>query len=412
MSDTRALSQTQARALHLAAQGLLLRPRRRARKADVLAAIVRMQLLQIDSIHVVARSPYLVLFSRVGAFAPQWLDELLAQRAIFEVWAHEACFAPIEDYVLHHSAPERRAHHWAMRNALKHRHEINQLLAHVRSRGPVKASDFERAAGSSNGWWEWKQEKIWLESAFALGELMVARRENFQRVYDLAERVIGAVRSDWNSTRLTQAQAWRATVLKSVHALGITQARWIADYYRSRPRLRDADLDGLVAEGILLRVRVKGWDVPGYVHCDLAPLLAQAEAGRLRATHATLLSPFDPMVWDRERARELFGFDYTLECYTPEAKRRYGYFVLPILTRGRLVGRLDAKAHRRQGVFEVKALYLEEGVVANEVLAADVARAIDDCARWHGTPTVELGRCRPAGFTKPLRAELTALQLD
>ena len=141
-----------------------------------------------------------------------------------------------------------------------------------------------------------------------------------------------------------------------------------------------------------------------------APQLAQAAAGRLRATHSTLLSPFDPVVWDRARASELFGFDYTLECYTPEPKRRYGYFVLPILVRGRLVGRLDAKAHRRDGVFEVKALYLEDGVVPDEALTADIARAIDDCARWHGTPKVELVRCRPAAFAKPLKAGLAALR--
>lgn len=410
------LAPAQARALHLAAQGLAARPRARARKSDLLAAIARMQLLQIDTIHVVARSPYLVLFSRVGAYPADWLDELLAQRAIFETWAHEACFAPVGDYTLLRSAIEHREHHWAIRNA-RHRHaehgaEIAQLLAHVRERGAVKAADFEREAGSGNGggWWQWKNEKVWLEAAFALGELMVSRRENFHRVYDLAERVIGQVQPDWSSAVVPTALARRELLLKSVRALGITQARWIADYYRLRPRLRDADLDDLVEEGALLRVDVRGWAAPGYVHPELAPQLARAAAGRLRPTHATLLSPFDPVVWDRERASEFFGFDYTLECYTPEPKRRYGYFVLPILVGGRLVGRLDAKAHRREGVFEVKALYLEEGIVADEALAQSVARAIDDCARWHAMPRVTLGRCRPAAFARLLKTQLAAMR--
>jgi uncharacterized protein YcaQ len=413
-SPIASLSLTQARALHLHAQGLLTRPRKRATRTDVLAAIARMQLLQIDTIHVVARSPYLVLFSRLGGYPAQWLEELLAQRAIFEVWAHEACFAPMDDYLLHRNALEQRAHHWAIRNARQHRQnsgeQIDRLLAHIRELGPVKSSDFEREErGSGGGWWGWKDEKRWLETGFALGELMVARRENFHRVYDLSERVAGVAVPDWNTSLLDATQVRRETVLKSVKALGITQARWVADYYRTKPRLRDADLDGFVDEGVLRRVAVKGWNAPGYVHADHAAALAQAAAGRLRASHSTLLSPFDPVVWDRERASELFDFDYTLECYTPEPKRRYGYFVLPILVRGRLVGRLDAKAHRAQGVFEVKALYLEEGVEGDDALAADIARAIDDCARWHQMLTVKLTRCRPAAFAKPLRSALAAL---
>lgn len=404
------LGLVQARALHLHAQGLLARPRKRPAQADLLAAIARMQLLQIDTIHVVARSPYLVLFSRLGGYPARWLEELLAQRAIFETWAHEACFAPMDDYLLHRNALPQRSHHWAIRNAQRHRQasgeQIDRLLAHIRELGPVKSSDFEREASSGGGWWGWKNEKRWLEAGFALGELMVARRENFHRVYDLSERVAGLAVPGWDSTPIDPAQVRRQTLLKSVKALGIAQARWIADYYRTRPRLRDADLDPYVEEGVLARVAVKGWQAPGYVHHDHAAALAQAAAGRLRASHSTLLSPFDPVVWDRERASELFGFDYTLECYTPEPKRRYGYFVLPILVRGRLVGRLDAKAHRAQGVFEVKALYLQEDVAPDEALAVEIARAIDDCARWHETPLVKLGRCRPAGFGKLLKAAL------
>jgi len=140
------------------------------------------------------------------------------------------------------------------------------------------------------------------------------------------------------------------------------------------------------------------------VHRDHADLLDKALRGRLRATHTTLLSPFDPLVWDRARVRAMFDFDYTIECYTPAARRRFGYFVLPILHRGRLVGRLDAKAHRSDGVFEIKAMFLESGVEPEPSLVEALAMAIAGTARWHETPQIRLGCSQPAGLAKALRA--------
>ncbi|HZP65043.1 MAG TPA: crosslink repair DNA glycosylase YcaQ family protein [Rudaea sp.] len=404
------LSLQQARNLHLAAQGLLSPPRARATRARVLAAIERMRLLQIDTIHVVARSPYLVLFSRLGEYEPRWLDELLARGRIFECWAHEACFAPIDDYALHTARRIDRAGHWAHKRAdrmhREHRAGMDRLLAHIREHGSVKSAHFERAdtAAGGGGWWGWKDEKRWLEALFALGELMIARRENFQRVYDLSERVLAHAGID--PAALPRVDAARACTLDAVRALGVTQARWIADYFRTGRKHKDAELDALVAEGALLRVPVRGWEVPAYVHPDHAPLLERARRNALRASHATLLSPFDPVVWDRARASVMFDFDYTIECYTPAPKRRYGYFVLPILVGGRLVGRLDAKAHRAEGRFEVKALFLEPEVEPSPALAAEIAGAIQRCADWHRTPRVTIRRSDPASFAKTLRAAL------
>ncbi len=412
MAQRTSLSLRQAQLLQLAAQGLLVPARAPARKADVLAAIARMRLLQIDTIHVVARSPWLVLYSRLGAYPAQWLDELLAAGALFECWAHEACFAPITDYALHaaHAREAARQRHWAMRHATRMQREqagaMQALLAHVREHGAVRAADFtSRGAGS---WWGWKHEKRVLEALFASGELMVARREGFQRVYDLRERVLARARLQHAfDERLPDADTLRRRlVLGAVKALGIAQARWMDDYFRSGARPCAAELSEWVTQGRLLQVQVAGWDVPAYVHADHAGLLARARRGALRASHTCLLSPFDPLVWDRERAATLFGFDYRLECYTPAPQRRHGYFVLPILHRGRLVGRLDAKAHRREGVFEVRALYLEDGVAPSAALAADLARTLLDCARWHGTPTLQLARCHARGLAAPLRAAL------
>jgi uncharacterized protein YcaQ len=398
----------QARNLHLAAQDLLKAPRARATKARVLAAIRRMRLLQIDTIHVVARSPYLVLFSRLGAYEPRWLDELLAKGAIFECWAHEACFAPIDDYALHAMQGDARVNHWAHKSAQRmqrdHRQAMDRLLVHIREQGAVKASDFERKQKGGAGWWGWKDEKRWLEACFARGELMIARRENFQRVYDLTERVLATAKVD--VAALKPADLPREFIVGAVRALGLTQARWIADYFRTGKKYKDGEMDYFVDAGELVRVPVRDWDVPGYIHRDHLPLLLRAQRGTLRATHTTLLSPFDPVVWDRARASALFGFDYTIECYTPGPKRRYGYFVLPILYRGRLIGRLDAKAHRAEGMFEVKALFLEPAVKVTEALIDEVAAAIRACATWHGTPRLVVRRSEPAAFGKSIRNAL------
>jgi len=233
----------------------------------------------------------------------------------------------------------------------------------------------------------------------------VARRDNFQRVYDLAENVLARLDPPFDPAFAPSAAEQRERfILDGVRALGVTPAAWIADYFRLKPKVGDRELAPLVASGELLKVPVAGWNVPGYVHRDHADALDKALAGRLRATRTALLSPFDPLVWDRARALAMFDFEYTIECYTPAPKRRYGYYVLPILHRGRLVGRLDAKAHRGSGVFEVKALFLEPAVSPEPALAHAVAGAIAETARWHGTPEIQLGRTRPAGLARLLRA--------
>ena len=385
-----------ARTLHLAAQGLLTPLRRKATKADVIDAIRRMAQLQIDTIHVVARSPYLVLFSRLGAYTPQWLDEHLAEGKLFEYWSHEACLLPIEDYgLLRHRMLDPSGMGWkyAAEWHKKYRKEIDQLLKQIRANGPVRSADFVREAGKSNGWWDWKPEKRHLEVLFAIGELMVAERRNFHRVYDLTERVL----PDWNDKRdLQPAAAVEPELLRrSCRALGVVRADWVADYYRLPRRPYVEPLHALADQGELVPVRVEGWKQDTYVHQEFAPLIDDAASGKLTSTVTTLLSPFDPVVWDRKRAAALFDFDYVIECYTPAAKRKYGYFVLPILNRGKLIGRADAKAHRTSGIFELKALHLEPGVRVSGRLAADLRRAIQRCADWHGTPEVQITSAPP-----------------
>lgn len=390
------------RMLLLAVQGLDRPPEHTATQDDVLATIRRMQALQIDTIHVVARSPYLVLWSRLGAYEPRWLTDLLADRAIFEYWSHEACFLPIEDYPVYRSlmlAGKTRSNAYARRWLHENEAIAAALIDHIRANGPVRSSDFARTDGETSGWWNWKVEKMALEMLFIVGDLMIDRRESFQRVYDLRERVL----PEWDDSRKPDVEAAQRTLtLAAAQALGAAPARWLADYFRTSKAETARIAAALAAEGALTTARVEGWRDPVYIHPDNLPLAWAAAEGALRSTVTTLLSPFDPVVWDRRRALELFGFDYRIECYTPASKRRYGYFTLPILHRGALVGRLDPKAHRKDGIFEVKALYLEPGVVSDDELATDLAVTLRSCAAWHGTPEVVVRFCDPPGFGESL----------
>ncbi len=391
--------------------GLLTPPKRRAKKADVLATIRSMNVLQIDTIHVVARSPYLVLWSRLGDYSPRWLDELLTEGALFEYWSHAACFLPIEDYpnyrrqMLHLEAAGSESSALSLANEP---HAHLELVEHVREYGPVRATDFDHVDGrKGSGWWDWKPDKRRLETLFTAGELMVKRRQNFHRVYDVRDRVLPPHLLD--DDRVPNREAVdREWTLAAVKAMGLAPARWIGDYFRHAGKAPRPHPDSLVETGELLRMRVVDWPWPAYVHPDHASLLKAAQSNSLRPTYCTLLSPFDPLVWDRERALRMFDFDYRIECYTPEAKRKFGYFALPILVRGTLVGRVDAKAHRADEIFEVRALHLEAGVAPTESLANDLAVALNRCAKWHQTPTVEVLQTAPAKILPLLRKALAA----
>jgi hypothetical protein len=380
------LSLPAARLVHLAAQGLLSPPPAASAKPDVLSAIRRMQLLQIDTINVVARSPYLVLFSRLGAYDPAWLDELLAERSLFEQWAHAACFIPIEDYPLIRRLMIDKTRAKYLENWIEKPLPGSEVvIEHIRANGAVRSADFKSSKKSPGGWWNWKFEKDALEYWFARGVLMIARREKFQRVYDLREQIY----PEWDDSLTPQREEVnRALILKSVTALGIARREWVADYYRLPKKLVTGLLPALIEDGSLLEVSVESWNQPALTTPQGQTLIQAAMAGELVANHTTLLSPFDPVVWDRERARQLFNFDFMIQAYTPSAKRQYGYFPLPILHNGALIGRLDAKSHRKEGMFEVRGLYLENGIGFSAGIAYDLAGALKRCAEWHRTPTV------------------------
>ena len=401
------LSIASARALHLAAQGLLTPPNKTASKDDVLNAIRQMAALQIDTINVVARSPYLVLWSRLGDYQNSWLDELLAEGKIFEYWSHEACFLPIEDYGLYRHqmiSPQGLGWKYNQKWLKENANQVEKIRQHIHKNGASRSADFERTDGKSGGWWEWKPEKRALEVLFTMGEVMVARRHNFQRIYDLRERVHPKWKDTHDLKKPMQCQSQQ--VLQAVKSLGIAKASWVADYFRMGKLDASIHPATLAQQGHLLIVKVDGWEQEAYVHPCHAEVLQIAIDGKLKPTATRILSPFDPVVWDRKRAAELFNFDYKLECYTPAAKRKYGYFTLPILRRGTIVGRMDAKAHRKDGVLEIKSLHLEENTRLSQALINDIAKAIRSFAEWHQTPEIRLPSSKSTELFNMLRAAL------
>jgi uncharacterized protein len=383
---TKRISLQAARALMLQSLGLYQKPQRKAQKTDVLAAIRGMGVLQIDTIHVVARSPYLVLWSRLGDYDPHWLDELLAEGALFEYWGHAASFLPSEDYPLFRRRMlDTPFSWWDSRQWLEENRELaDSILARIRSEGAVRSADFEGGKKPPGGWWNWKMEKLALEHLFWTGELMIARREKFQRVYDLRERVVPG----WDDARTPScSEVDRTLTLRTIALLGIALPGWVWDYYRLGKREMPAILRGLLKEGALVEVEVEGWTAPALVHADQLDRLESAESLEPRGTW--LLSPFDPLVWDRRRLKELFNFDFQLECYLPAGKRKFGYYLLPVLHNGALVARMDVKAHRAEGVFEVRGLFLEQGVAIDDDLVSGLRQVLKACAAWHGTPQVK-----------------------
>ena len=348
--------------------GLLEASKKIATKSDVVKAIRAMHVLQIDTISVVARSPYLVLFSRLGYYPPRWLDESLAEGKLFEYWSHAACFLPIEDYPLYRAQQLNMERHGF--NRAPARIEADpvghlNLLDHVHENGEVRATDFEHEGGrKGNGWWDWKPDKLRLETLFTAGEIMVARRDNFHRVYDVRERVLPKhFRREIDLP--TREQMHRTFSLKAVKAMGITQARWMGDYFRHARKAPSPHPDSLVDAGELIRVSVEGWKNAAYVHRDHRALLKRAQRNE-HSRHACNASftVRSTRVGSRTRARDL-GFRVPHRVLHARGKRKYGYFTLPMLINGSLIGRLDAKVHRAQSVFELKTIHFEANARKN-----------------------------------------------
>jgi uncharacterized protein YcaQ len=397
------ITRYQVKLMQLSSLGLLTPPPSEPSKSDVLQTIRRMGILQIDTISVVNRSPYLVLWSRLGNYDPVWLEKSHADGELFEYWAHANSFIPMEDYPLFRRKMLERATHWWQVSEWVNNHQdiIEFVTETITEKGPQKSSDFPKRSGVNNGWWDWKDEKIALDMLWTRGDLMIPYRKNFQRYYDLRENVITHIPEE----DIPSLQSVNDLLVeKTIKILGATRSKWIADYYRLKKKDVQKSIQTLIDHNNIFIVDSDDFPEGVLIHKNNLPLMDLAMKGKLKAEHTSILSPFDPLIWDRTRTKELFDFDFTLECYLPASKRKYGYFSLPILHDGRLIGRMDSKAHRKEKIFEIKSLHFESWFSPNEYFLAEFANSLRSFANWHQTTKFLL----PENFDDLLKINLSS----
>jgi uncharacterized protein len=395
------LSLDQARRVALAAQGLAAPARPApAGPATLRAVLERLGAIQIDSINVVARSHELVLAARAGPHDRGAFDRLVyRRRAGFEYWGHAASFLPLASYRLFLPRMRRLAsvtRGWWADVRQRNQHLYGPVLDRIRAEGPLAASAFRDPAGPRRGsWWDWAPAKHVLEDLFDQGVLLVHDRVNFERRYDLAERVLPP---GVDTSEPSPSEAALALTLLGARALGVATASDLADYFRLRPGDARAALAEAVGSGLLQEVAVAGWTKPAYV-------LPQTRVPRRVAHPPVLLSPFDSLIWSRERTERLFGFRYRLEVYVPAGRRVHGYYTMPVLMGGRLVARVDPKHDRQAGRLLLRGLHLEDAALPADAVAATAAAA-GRLAAHLGADRVEVGDAMPAALTRNLLAAL------
>jgi len=368
---TETVSLAQLRRHVVAHQGFATRFRR-GRTEDVAAEVVRLSCVQLDSISTVDRAHRLTLTSRIGSYRRGTVSRLLGQGRMFEYWAHEACLCPIEDYPLFKRRMQNlRDHHLWGRERTDCKTEA-EVLEVIRERGALPVRAFE---GRSGPMWGWKPAKCALEHLFAAGEIAVAGRDGFQRLYDLPERVIPE--RYLHAPTLSEDEFRRGYALRAVQGRGALTEAGIAEHCRLDGGGRGIrpHVDALVGEGLVRRVAVEDGGAPVVV-----PAGAELDSDVPRS--GVLLSPFDNMLWDRAFVERVFGFRHVIEVYKRQPERVYGYYVLPFLYGDRLVGRADLKTERAEGVLRVRAFHLEPRVRRSRALLEAFERALARLARF------------------------------
>lgn len=382
------------RRVALGRQGLAGKRRLGAGLDGVEKVLNRLGYVQIDTISVVARAHHHTLFTRVSKYQEPMLNRLVAKRRAFEYWCHAASYLPIREYRF--ALPMMRA---VARGEVRFgRRRDEKVQAWVRDRiraeGPLFARDFEDPRAERSGWWDWKPAKLALEQLFMQGELTSVERQGFQKRYELTERFLPA---DVETSEPTVSEHADYVIDVGLAAHGFGTEKTLA-YFRRDARVRKA-VRQRIAE------RVRSGDL--VEHRTRTGERIYSRPGALDRRHkraadvVRILSPFDSAVIQRDRGRSVFDFDYTIECYVPEAKRQFGYFVLPLVYGDRFVGRMDCKAHRSQGRFEIKALFVETAVP--DAFMPAFREAVQDYAAFTGCHEVEVGKVVPAGLSVEVR---------
>lgn len=386
---------SQFRKKALLSQGLLQKNPFGCGKSAVLKCVEQLGYVQIDTISVVERAHHHVLWSRVSDYQPAMLDQLIVQKKVFEYWFHAAAYLPMSDFRF--ALPRMQAikggqKHWFANTDPS---LMKQICQRIKAEGPLMARDFKDPVARENGWWEWKPAKQALEQLFIQGDLMVVGRQGFQKVYDLMERALPA-HVDSKCPDLQQQAQHLVEVTLRAHGFAAIKS---CTYLRKGAELRSVVkeiLEQSVLDGKLLKTKLPCGTV---VFCVLQMTTRKRVADRV-----VLLSPFDNSVIQRERCRRIFNFDYQIECYVPQEKRQYGYFCLPVLFQDQLVGRVDCKAMRKEGVLKVNALYVDKNL--NDPFLTSLAHALTEFAAFNGCSSILIGKVKPAGVKKRLQAML------
>lgn len=370
----RTITIDQARRIALGAQGFSdPDPKGAVDVRHIRRVLGRIGLLQLDSVNVVVRSHYMPLFSRLGPYRMDLIDELAYQRGeLFEYWGHEASLLPMETYPLYRHRMEG-ARPWRVIKELlaDNPQHVNQILDEVYEKGPIAVADLIDPGERTGPWWGNSHGKVVLEWLFLTGKITCSHRRNFTRFYDVTERVVPA---DLLAGPPIEARDARKEMLRmAARHHGIGTATDLADYYRIRMPDARPLIEELVADGEVLEVQVAGWDKPAYLD-------PTAKTPR-EITGAALLTPFDPVVWARDRAERLFDFHYRIEIYVPAPKRIYGYYVMPFLLDGELVARVDLKSDRQLSRLLVRGTFLEDGQKSSRVAPA-LAVELAHMASW------------------------------
>ena len=358
-----ALSIADARALALAAQGFdTPRPASKATQRHVNSLISRLGVIQIDSVNVLVRSQELPLFSRLGNHDRNAIPKATESQKIFEYWGHEAAHLPVEIHPLFRWQMEAarlgKARHWGLTSFYDdNKAFVKRMLKNVETNGPTTARELstrtEKRGADKKTWWDWDEAKVGLEYLFLTGQLMSrGRGTDFARIYDTPERVLP--RQVLDAPTPTEHDARKQLLIRSAIAQGVATVGDLADYYRQKPAAVKPLIAELIEEGELRTVAVDGWAEKAFVH---------RSAKLPKQLHATaLLSPFDSLVWCRPRIERLFDFHYRIEIYTPKEKRKFGYYVLPFMMNGQMVGRVDLKADRANSKLLVHSVHTEKGI--------------------------------------------------
>jgi uncharacterized protein YcaQ len=378
----RKLSNDQAKRIALGAQGFTdPRPNGRVDRRHFRRVINRIGLLQLDSVNVVQRSHYFPMWSRLGSYSLGSLDEYTARsREMFEYWGHVASLLPAELYPLlrwRMDAMEPGPRTQGIMD--EHPEYIEMVYEEIAARGPLTVSDLSDPGSRTGPWWGHGKGKVALDWLFSKGKVTAYRNGNFGRLYDLPERVIPS--EHLNAPPVPRREAFRQLLLLAAQHHGVGTAVDLADYYRlHRPTSRQVLAD-MVNAGELEEVEVEGWGQPAYIHPEV-------KLPR-KVTGAALLTPFDSLVWERDRTERMFGFFYRIEIYVPEPDRIYGYYVLPFLLDGELVARVDLKSDRKNGVLLVRGSYHEDGRASGRV-AEHLLPELHTMSEWLGLGDVSI----------------------